>query len=88
MNENATDNPPSTERRVCPEVLGLLRCPVTLTDLTWADASLLANIDEPDALVNADRSLAFPIRDGIPALVPSAAIQLEPQQQDSHRDHL
>ncbi|HYR59623.1 MAG TPA: hypothetical protein VEO95_13375, partial [Chthoniobacteraceae bacterium] len=64
---------------VTPELLSLLRCPLTLQPLRLAPAELLARLPVPldAALVREDGAIVYPIRDGIPMLLPEEAIAVE-----------
>ena len=57
---------------ISPEVLALLRCPNTGQPLE------LKNIGGRSMLVTADGRWGYLIRDGIPILLPDAAVQLPP----------
>ena len=65
-----------------PDLLELLRCPATRQTLVVANAEQLARLNaragprEPlgAALVRADGSAAYPVRDGIPVLLVDEAI--------------
>jgi len=53
-----------------PAILEILVCPVTRGPLSYdADA---------DELISKDAKLAFPVRDGIPIMLPEEARRLEP----------
>ncbi|MEM8854884.1 MAG: Trm112 family protein [Pseudomonadota bacterium] len=56
-------------RRVDPKLLELLVCPVTKTTLRY-DA-------QANELISDAAKLAYPIRDGIPIMIPDEARQLE-----------
>ena len=60
----------STHVPVDPQLLEILVCPVTKGPLRY-DA-------EHDELVSDQAGLAFPIRDGIPVMLPGEARKLEP----------
>ena len=64
---------------VSPELLALLRCPLTMQPLRVAPAELLARLSVPLAagLVREDGVVVYPIRDGIPVLLPDAAIAVD-----------
>jgi uncharacterized protein YbaR (Trm112 family) len=57
------------EKKVDPKMLELLACPLTKGPLTW-DA-------ERGELVSKLARLAYPVRDGIPIMLPSEARRLE-----------
>jgi hypothetical protein len=57
------------ERRVDPKLLELLVCPVTKSTLRY-DA-------EKHELISESARLAYPIRDGIPIMIPDEARKLE-----------
>ena len=59
----------SDERAVDPKLLELLVCPVTKSTLKY-DA-------EAGALISEEAQLAYPIRDGIPLMIPEEARKLE-----------
>jgi uncharacterized protein YbaR (Trm112 family) len=59
-----------------PELLSLLRCPETRQTLEPAPADLLARFGLEEALLRADRALLYPVRDGIPILLPDEAIRI------------
>ena len=73
----------SVERKssasVSPELLALLRCPLTMQPLRLAPPELLARLPVPldAALVRADGAVVYPIREGIPVLLPEEAIALD-----------
>ena len=62
---------------VDPELLALLRCPETMQTLSPAPADLLARLQLGDGLLRADGRLVFPVRDGIPILLPEEALRVE-----------
>ena len=53
------------ERRVDPKLLELLVCPVTKTTLRYDAAA--------NELISDQAKLAYPIRDGIPIMIPDEA---------------
>ncbi len=63
---------------ISPELLALLRCPLTLQPLRVADAEVVARLPAglDAALVREDGGVAYPVRDGIPLLLPEEAISL------------
>lgn len=63
---------------IAPELLALLVCPLTHQPLHIASAEGLARLRLEAALVRADGRIAYPIRDGIPVLLPEEAIPLDP----------
>ena len=66
----ADDSPASVEAtRIDPKLLELLVCPLTKERLDY-DA-------ERQELVSAGAKLAYPIRDGIPIMLPEEARQLD-----------
>jgi uncharacterized protein YbaR (Trm112 family) len=66
MSDN-TDTTP--QRRVDPKLLEILVCPVTRGPLTYDE--------EAQELVSSGAGLAYPIRDGIPIMLPEEARPLE-----------
>ena len=61
-----TDN---SERKLDPAVLELLVCPVSRGPLSYDEAA--------DELVSKDAKLAYPVRDGIPIMLPEEARRLD-----------
>ncbi|MGB8167876.1 MAG: Trm112 family protein [Chthoniobacteraceae bacterium] len=61
-----------------PDLLPLLRCPLSMQPLRLASAELLARLPQPleAALVREDGAVVYPIRDGIPVLLPEEAINV------------
>ncbi len=59
----------ATERRVDPKLLEILVCPLTKTSLDY-DA-------KRQELISRAAGLAFPIRDGIPIMLPEEARRLD-----------
>lgn len=61
--------PPARRSAIDPKLLELLACPLTKGPLKW----------DPDRneLVSASARLAYPVRDGIPIMLPSEARRLD-----------
>jgi uncharacterized protein YbaR (Trm112 family) len=57
-----------------PELLALLRCPLTLQPLRLASAEELARVSLEAGLMREDGAIIYPIRDGIPILLPEAGL--------------
>lgn len=67
MTDNSgTDN---SDRKLDPAVLELLVCPVSRGPLSYDEAA--------DELVSKDAKLAYPVRDGIPIMLPEEARRLD-----------
>ena len=64
-----TDAPEGGERRLDPKLLEILVCPLTKTSLDY-DA-------EKQELISRAACLAYPIRDGIPIMLPDEARKLD-----------
>lgn len=64
--KSETDN---SERKLDPTVLELLVCPVSRGPLSYDEAA--------DELVSKDAKLAYPVRDGIPIMLPEEARRLD-----------
>jgi uncharacterized protein YbaR (Trm112 family) len=62
-------DPPSPVRKTDPRLLELLVCPVTRAELIY-DA-------ERQELISRPAKLAYPIRDGVPIMLPEEARKLE-----------
>jgi uncharacterized protein len=69
MTENA-DNPaaPAAQHRIDPKLLEILVCPLTKATLEYDAAR--------QELISRQAKLAYPIRDGIPIMLPEEARQL------------
>ena len=68
---------------VAPELLALLRCPTTLQPLHAAPPELLERLRRArpaerfeEALERADGAVVYPVRDGIPIMLPEEAIAI------------
>ena len=59
-----------SERRLDPKLLEILVCPLTKTSLDY-DA-------ERQELISRAAGLAYPIRDGLPIMIPEEARKLDP----------
>jgi uncharacterized protein YbaR (Trm112 family) len=68
MNDADPPPPPREPRRIDPRLLEILVCPVTRATLSY-DA-------ERQELVSRAAKLAYPIRDGVPIMLPEEARQL------------
>lgn len=60
------------ERQVDPKLLELLACPLTKSPLSWNP--------ERGELVSRLAKLAYPVRGGIPIMLPSEARALDPDE--------
>ena len=69
MSEQTTDTQSGPERSVDPKLLELLVCPVTKATLDY-DAVR-------QELVSRPAKLAYPVRDGIPIMLPEEARRLD-----------
>ncbi len=61
--------PPARQPDIDPKLLEMLACPLTKGPLSW-DA-------ENNELVSRAARLAYPVRDGIPIMLPSEARRIE-----------
>jgi uncharacterized protein YbaR (Trm112 family) len=68
---------------IAPELLELLRCPTTMQRLRPASAELLGRLrrarpaeDFAEALERDDGAVVYPVRDGIPIMLPEEAIAI------------
>jgi uncharacterized protein YbaR (Trm112 family) len=59
-------------KAIDPKLLELLACPLTKGPLTWNEAA--------SELVSKSARLAYPVRDGIPIMLPSEARKLSPEE--------
>lgn len=64
---------------IAPEILHVLCCPLSSQPLRHASEGELKQFapDLKGALIRADGQVLYPIRNGIPLLVPGSAIQLK-----------
>lgn len=69
QDDKATGEAGRSERRVDPKLLEILVCPLTKTSLDY-DA-------ERQELISRAAGLAFPIRDGIPIMLPDEARKID-----------
>ena len=60
---------PKSDRKLDPAVLELLVCPVTRGPLSYDAVA--------DELVSKEANLAYPVRDGIPIMLPDEARKLD-----------
>ena len=63
---------PETERTIDVKMLELLACPLTKGPLVW--------VPERGELVSKLANLAYPVRDGIPVMLPSEARTIDPDE--------
>lgn len=59
----------SRKHEIDPKLLDMLACPLTKAPLKWSPATL--------ELVSTAARLAYPVRDGVPIMLPSEARALE-----------
>jgi uncharacterized protein YbaR (Trm112 family) len=69
MAEDRRDTPPANPTRIDPKLLEILVCPVTRGPLEYDAAK--------QELISRSAKLAYPIRDGIPIMLPDEARRLE-----------
>lgn len=62
---------------VAPQLLEILVCPVTKGSLTYDR--------EAGELISTAAGLAYPIRDGIPVMLPEEARQLSAEEKKAHK---
>ena len=62
----------AAEVKIDPKLLELLACPLTKGPLKWNDAKT--------ELISTVARLAYPVRDGIPIMLPSEARSLPPEE--------
>lgn len=65
---------PVARQAVDPKLLEMLACPLTKTPLSWNA--------EAQELVSRAARLAFPVRDGVPIMLPSEARALREEELD------
>ena len=68
---DATDRRPS-DRLIDPKLLEILVCPLTKATLEW--------YPERRELVSRPARLAYPVRDGVPIMLPDEARALDPDE--------
>ncbi len=66
----STDSPPATGARLDPRLLEILVCPLTKGPLEYDRAR--------GELISRRAGLAYPVRDGIPIMLPEEARPIEP----------
>lgn len=64
--------PSDTVQKIDPKFLELLSCPLTKGPLAWDPAR--------SELVSRLAKLAYPVRDGIPIMLPSEARTIDPEE--------
>jgi uncharacterized protein YbaR (Trm112 family) len=71
--------PRTVHPMISPDLLAILRCPLTLQPLRIAPPELLARMAGglEAALIREDGTMAYPVRGGIPVLLPEEAIPLD-----------
>ena len=62
----------ATEVKIDPKLLELLACPLTKGPLKWNETK--------SELISTVARLAYPVRDGIPIMLPSEARSLPPEE--------
>ena len=72
MSEDRENAAPERQRDLDVRLLELLVCPLTKGTLTYDPAR--------KELVSRSGRLAYPVRDGIPVMLPSEARQLDPEE--------
>lgn len=63
---------PVDKPRIDPKLLELLACPLSKGPLDWNEAT--------SELISRGARLAYPVRDGIPIMLPSEARSLAPEE--------
>ena len=66
---NTPKNTAATGYAVDPKLLEMLACPLTKTPLVWSP--------DKNELISRAARLAYPVRDGVPIMLPSEARTLE-----------
>lgn len=61
---------------IAPELLELLRCPTTMQRLRPASPEVLRRTGLDDALEREDGAVVYPVREGIPIMLPEEAIAI------------
>lgn len=68
MNNNET-TAQTEKRQIAPELLAILVCPLTKTPLSYNE--------ETQELISEKAKLAYPVKNGIPVMLPSEARELK-----------